>query len=145
MTRRVFVFSGAIWLSLLPLTDIGAEEIVAERAAYHMTTLIFLDSRKELERTLQDSGLAQSDIDKTVETVINDYAKCTVEALLTNSSRESDIFLNALSNGHSVSEFDDAMADDDENSEDRFFARLAEIINLCVLAVDQENGIIRHE
>lgn len=121
------------------------ETIDPARAANHLVNSIYADVADKLANQLAGSGLAKTDIDTTVDSIVKAYGKCVVAGLVASGNPLAKEMLIVLSNGQNFNEVDGKFENHSKEELEIMFLELQEMVDTCKHSVNQEYGIVEQD
>ena len=121
------------------------QEIDKAKAAKHFADLMYADVDNNLAKQLEESGLAESDVDDIVNGVVDGYGKCVVDGFSASGDPLSLELLISLTAGDITTADDSGLKDYSPNELEEMFQNLREMIETCKYKVNQEYGIVDDE
>lgn len=129
-------------LSAFVLNTATADDALHRRAERHLSDLLYSKYYLSLHWRLRSSGLPYSDVESVIENVIGGYASCALSRLASAGTFESAELVGRLAAGYSIREINRYFGYLTAQQQERFFASLENDVQVCVLTVSQEYGLV---
>jgi hypothetical protein len=126
---------------LAPTWAYAADPDEVRMATEKLAEILGAELKDSVERRLASSGLAPEEAQRIASETVLGYAKCVVNALVTNDDPRSQKLLLLVARASNRQEIRDAMHRANPTDDPALEDSLGPVVGTCRLAVDQEAGL----